>query len=134
MRTFGSSLAARRPLRMTVIGMMVLLAGCAAIEREDAEQTEQTLAAAGFQIKLADTPEKMAHLQTLTQHELVMHPADGAVRYIYADARFCQCLYAGDEQAYDAYQRLVQERRIAEMNEDAAMNWSLWGPWGPYGW
>jgi hypothetical protein len=119
---------------MTVIGMMVLLAGCAAIEREDAEQTEQTLAAAGFQIKLADTPEKMAHLQTLTQHELVMHPADGAVRYIYADARFCQCLYAGDEQAYDAYQRLVQERRIAEMNEDAAMNWSLWGPWGPYGW
>lgn len=118
----------------TVFGVLAVLAGCAAIEREEAGQTEETLAAAGFQVKPADTPEKMAHLQTLSQHTLVMHPVDGEVRYIYADASYCQCLYAGDEQAYDAYQRLVQERRIAEMNEDAAMNWGMWGPWGPYGW
>ena len=43
----------------------VLLGGCAAIQREEAQQTESTLSAAGFQMKPADTPERLAHLQTM---------------------------------------------------------------------
>ncbi|MCF8118993.1 MAG: hypothetical protein K9L83_02180 [Deltaproteobacteria bacterium] len=98
------------------------------------------LSAAGFRIRLADTPEKLDHLKSLTQRKLVQHERNGRVYYIYADARHCKCLYAGNEEAYQRYQKLALDKQIAEdrrmaaeMNEDAAMNWGLWGPWGPWG-
>jgi hypothetical protein len=63
-----------RRIRRTALGSAVVVAvvlglssGCATIRRHDTLQTEQMLAAAGFHMKLADTPEKLAHLQTLTR-------------------------------------------------------------------
>jgi len=59
-------------------------------------------------------------------------------RYVYADAKYCNCVYAGDEAAYQRYQKLALEKQTAEdqliavqMNEDAAMDWEAWGarPW-----
>lgn len=126
------------PSRSVLVGLClgVTLAGCAAIEREEAEQTEQMLAAAGFQMRPADTPERLADLERLQQHKLVRHDRDGVVTYIYADAADCKCLYSGDEQDYDAFQKLQVQEEIAEqeqmaaaMNEQAAMNWEVWGPW-----
>ncbi len=49
----------------------VALAGCAAMQQDNTQTTEQTLAAAGFQMKLADTPAKLAQLQSLPQRKLV---------------------------------------------------------------
>jgi hypothetical protein len=118
-----------------VSAVAVLLGGCAALEREKAQQTESTLSAAGFQMKLADTPERLAHLQTMRPLKLVPHLKDGKLLYVFADPKGCQCLYVGDEQAYQRYQslaisqKLAQEQMMAaQMNEDAAMNWGLWGP------
>lgn len=117
------------------------LAACATIEASRAEDTEQLLAAAGFRMKPADTPEKLAHVQSLTQHKLVPHSNDGAILYVYADATTCRCVYAGSEEAYQRYQQLALQRQMAadqriaaEMNEDAAMNWGMWGtgPWWLY--
>ena len=125
-------------IRKALIGLALgaALSGCAAIERENTEQTEQLLAAAGFQIRPADTPAKLADLERLAQHELVRHDRDGTVTYIYADAVDCECLYSGDESNYDAYQKLQvrediaeQEEMAASMNQEAAMNWEVWGPW-----
>jgi hypothetical protein len=124
--------------RYTLIGLALggALSGCAAIEREDTEQTEQLLAAAGFRMRPADTPAKLAELEGLKQHKLVAHDRNGAVTYIYADAADCKCLYSGDEKNYDHFQKLqvrediaAQEEMAASMNEDAAMNWEVWGPW-----
>lgn len=116
----------------------ISLAGCAAIRNARAIETERLLAAAGFQMKLADTPEKLAQLQTLTQRKLVPHQRDGKTYYVYADADACKCIYAGDEQAYQRYQNLLLKKQIADeqyraaqMKQDAAMNWNMWGPWGP---
>jgi hypothetical protein len=116
-----------------------LLMGCATIERAETIDTEQLLTAAGFRMKLADTPEKLAHLRTLTQRKIIAHQRDGGVGYVYADATACQCLYVGNEKAYQRYQQLAVEKKIAEdkrmaaeMNLDAAMNWNMWGPWGPW--
>ncbi len=113
----------------------IILAGCAAMEARKVEDTEQLLSAAGFSLKIADTPERQAHLQTLTQNKIVPHPRDGKVYYVYADAKNNR-LYVGDEQAYERFQRLVVEQRIAdeqemaaETNLDAAMDWGMWGPW-----
>jgi hypothetical protein len=36
--------------------------GCATIRAHQTAETEQVLAAAGFQVEPADTPEKLAHL------------------------------------------------------------------------
>ena len=123
---------------VTVLGLA--MGGCAAIRNKQAMDTERVLAAAGFQIRLADTPQKLAHLQTLTQRKLVPHQQDGEVRYVYADASACKCLYMGSQEAYQRYQNLAVQRELAqqqvtaaEMNEDAAMNWGMWG-WGGRRW
>jgi uncharacterized protein YceK len=118
----------KRPLLLTVAILALMLVGCATIEKDNASDTEQLLAAAGFQMKLADTPEKRANLQTLTQRKVVPHDQDGNVRYVYADAEFCECLYVGNQAAYQRYEKMAVEKNIAEMNEDAAMNWGMWGP------
>lgn len=117
---------------------VITLAGCAA---EQARSTEQMLAAAGFQVRYAETPQQVANLKELTQRKLVAHPQEDGVRYVYADAAGCKCLYAGDEKAYQRYEKLVvtervaeQQQMAAEMNEDAAMDWGAWGPWYPYPW
>jgi hypothetical protein len=124
--------------RSALIGLALgmALTGCAAIEREDAEQTEQLLAAAGFEMRPADTPAKLADLQRLEQHKLVQRDRDGTVTYTYADAVDCKCLYSGDEKSYDAFQKLQVQQEIAEqeemaasMNQEAEMNWEMWGPW-----
>lgn len=121
-------------------GLAMVFSACAAIQNQNAMDTERLLAASGFQMRLADTPEKLAHLQTLTQRKLVPHSHDGKVYYVYADATSCQCVYIGNEKSYQRYQQFAlqkeiaeEQRMAAEMNADAAMHWGLWGPWGPWG-
>jgi hypothetical protein len=133
----------RLAMTMLVAALVLALAGCAAVvqdvQKNEAADREQLLAAAGFKVKLADTPQKLAHLQTLTQRKLIMHQHKGKVYYVYADALNCKCLYVGDQAAYQRFRQLqidrqiaVQQRMTAEMNMDAAMNWDMWGPWDPW--
>jgi hypothetical protein len=125
-------------LRCAIAGLTLCAAlpGCSAIERHEAEQTEQLLSAAGFQMRAADTPAKLADLERLQQQKLVRHDRDGEVTYVYADATGCKCLYTGDRESYDQFEKLrvqenvaQQEMMAAEMNQEAAMNWEMWGPW-----
>ncbi len=106
--------------------LVLLYSGCATIEKDNSMDTERTLAAAGFRMKTANTPEQRAHLQTLTQRKLVKHEKDGQPVWIYADATYCNCLYAGNEKAYQEYSKLSIQQEVAEENEDAAMDWELW--------
>ena len=94
---------------------------------------ERNFAAAGFQMKIASTPEQLAHIKSLPQRQLTPAPGpDGNNRFIYADAKYCKCLYAGTERAYDRYQKLKVRETIAENAEAASMNWGIWGGWGPW--
>jgi hypothetical protein len=111
-----------------------LLSSCAMLDAQQTKDTEQLLAAAGFKMKLADTPAKMAHLKTLTQHKIVAHQKDGAVYYIYADATNCQCFYWGQDQSYRNFlqqqeqQNIANEERMtAEMNEQEYLDWDTMG-------
>jgi hypothetical protein len=121
---------------MAGLALCTALAGCAAIERHEAGQTEQLLAAAGFQMRPADTPAKLADVERQRQHKVVRHERDGEATYVYADAADCKCLYTGDQASYDQFQKLQvqenvasQEMMAAEMNQQAAMDWETWGPW-----
>jgi hypothetical protein len=120
-----------------VAGKVVMLAlivalpltGGAAIQRSEAKDTEPLLAAAGFQAKPAETPEKRTNLRTMPPRQLVSQAKDGNMVYTCADPDDCQCLYVGGPNEYAAYQRLAVEKKIAQERRDAAMDWDMWGPW-----
>ena len=122
---------------VVAVVLIVVLAGCAAMRQERARDKENMLAAAGFQMKPADTPKRVAHLQMLTPLKLLPYTrTDGKLLYVYADPKGCNCLYVGDETAYQRYRALEQQQRIAQeqmataqMNADSAMDWGLWGPY-----
>ena len=122
--------------RLALVAVAVsLLPACTYIKREDADKVESTLAAAGFKMKVADTPERLAKLQALPVRKIFTKQRDGEPIYLYADAEFCKCLYAGRQEQYDTYRRMAMEQQIAqeqvqaaEMNENAAMDWGMWGP------
>ena len=108
------------------------LAACQAIENEEAQDTEQLLASAGFRMKEATTPQQLANLQAMTQRKIVIHNQDGQLRYVYADAQDCKCVYVGNERNYDEYQKLSVKEEIAQENMDASLDWGMWGPWPVY--
>ena len=135
---FHAPISARRG-QMVVLVAGILAAALALGCTGQMIRTERLLAAAGFQMRLANTPEREAHLKTMTQHELIPHEENGSMRFIYADAKYCKCVYVGNERAYQRYERLALKQRLAndrvqaaEMNQAAAMNWGMWGPWGPW--
>jgi hypothetical protein len=116
------------------IALGVFLSSCAMMEAQKTNDTEQLLVAAGFKMKLADTPAQMAHLKTLTQNKIMPHQKDGAVYYIYADATNCQCFYWGQDQAYQNFQQLQEQKNIAdeermtaEMNQQEFLDWNTMG-------
>lgn len=97
--------------------------------------TEQLLTAAGFLRKVADTPEKLAHLETLTPaRKLVAHARNGQLYYVYADPGVCKCLYVGTALQYQlALDKRLENEQLEAVHEhqldDAAAIWGLWAPW-----
>ncbi len=58
---------------------------------------------AGFVVKYATTPEKVAILRSLPPDKLVTRTKNGKLYYVYADAARCGCAYVGTPEAYAAY-------------------------------
>jgi hypothetical protein len=94
--TRGVRLAATRSAVVVAV-VIGLSSGCATIRRHSTLETEQMLSAAGFHMKLADTPEKLAHLRALTPRQLVPHRQAEQLYYAYADPEVRRCLYAGTQ-------------------------------------
>ena len=116
--------------------IIVLLSGCAAIEKQDAIATERLLAAAGFKMQFADTADQTAQLNNAAQRTLVPKRRGDKVYYIYADSLACKCLYVGSEEAYQRYQQLALKKQIAneevmaaERYEDSGLSWHSWDVW-----
>ena len=125
---------------LALLAMIALLGSCAAIEKQNAIDMERMLAASGFKMKLADTPKKMAALEKLPQRKLVPQKHEEKLYFYYADAISCKCLYVGSEKSYQKFQKLANQRKMAQdyrwaaqANMDARMNFGMWGPWGPWG-
>ena len=127
---------------LSLLFLVTAIAGCAAIQGEEAKSTDEMLAAAGFIIVSADTPEKEKMLDTLTPNKIQFSVRDNKPLYVYADPYNCRCIWTGDQAAYDRYQRMVYESNLVNEEEEAAMmaeqaefGPGLWG-WagGPWGW
>ena len=113
------------------------LGGCAALERSNVESAENNLAAAGFRVLPATTPERRTMLATLPRDHVSQRIEGEHVSYLYPDPLVCGCLYVGGEAAWIRFQGAAQARQIASDQFQAAqMNQSFgwdWGPWGGYG-
>lgn len=88
------------------------------MRQRDAASTEELLAAAGFEMQPADTPERLADLKSMPSRKLVARSTDGKVVYTYADPEWCRCVYVGGPEEYSAYRRLTL-RQVMRGNDFA---------------
>ncbi len=116
------------------LGLLVGMSGCSTL---DTENSEEMLASAGFEMKLADTPQKEANLKKLPPDQVVpQNGASGELRYLYADPRNNR-VFVGDRAAYEHYQQLLTKQDIAMREQLATVNYDdsmfEWDTWG-MGW
>jgi hypothetical protein len=114
-------------------GLMLGLVACATPQQQ-ATQKEDLLAAAGFQVRIADTPGRLAAMKRLPPNKFVTSELNGRPVYKYADPLVCRCVYFGTQENWAVYRREVFARQLAdEAQMTAMMNQEAWD-WGPWGW
>jgi hypothetical protein len=117
------------------------LGGCQTLAQRVTDK-EDLLAAAGFTAQPANTPQRVASLRMLPANKFVPKTKGDVFDYIYADPIVCNCLYVGDQTAFDAYKKEVFTRNIVNQQQFTAetysdsWNWGGWdgGAWGPRVW
>ena len=117
-----------------VISLLALTVGCSTTS--STQNKESMLVASGFKVITPKTPAQQQKLQQLPPGHVAMINKNGRTYYIFPDAAHNQA-YVGGPQEYQAYQQLRVANNIAqenvetaEMYQDSAMEWSLWGGWG----
>ena len=65
---------------------------------------------AGFKMREANTPQKMARLNSIPPYKFVPHRKNGARYYVYADPA-CRCAFVGDDNAMQTYRDMVAPQR-----------------------
>ena len=123
-----------------ILGLTLILSGCATSPDQKSINKQELLASAGFKKMLADTEEKLDHLKAMPQRKFFKKKKDGNLYYVYADEKTCNCLYYGDKEAFETYQQILLNKKLdredaatAAMNRaDARYDWGMWGTWrGP---
>jgi hypothetical protein len=133
----NSSLRFKFAAAAAVVLQLGLLTACQT-QQQIVTQREDNLAAAGFIVRPANTPERQVMLHRLPPHKFVQRVNGDSVHYVYADPLVCGCLYVGTQQAYGQYKLHQQQQNLADEQQmtaqsyaDPAWNWGAWGPWGP---
>jgi len=127
-------------LAVLVAGALLPLATPAAAQSKSSiEKKEDNLAAAGFIVKPANTPARVAMLKRLPANKFVQRTKGDVVTYVYADPKACACLYVGTQAAYGQYQKAMQAKNLLDQEQmnaldyqDGAWDWGAWGNWGPH--
>jgi hypothetical protein len=135
---------AKRCWLSMLLGVLAVsaLAGCQSAPPDYGAHEDQ-LAAAGFIMRPANTPQRQQMMSRLPAHRFVIRQNGDTVHYVYADPLVCDCLYVGTQQAYNQFEanqlanHLASERQLAAITfADSAWSWDAWGPWGaavPFG-
>ncbi len=113
----------------------VLALGAAACASPSAQvgQKEDLLAAAGFQVRPADSPHRVASMKRLPPNRFVTKIVHGNPLYLYADPLVCRCVYFGTQQNWDAYRQEIFAQQLANQAQmTAILNEEEWDiePWG----
>jgi len=125
-------------LRALLILAHASILGACTSQTERIETKEDLLAAAGFDVLPASNPTRQQEISNLPPHHFLSQIKGDKVVYLYADPLVCNCLYVGNQAAYDRYRSEVFQRQIADEQQVTAEaldddGWD-WGPWGPGWW
>jgi hypothetical protein len=121
--------------RAFAVAIVLLIAnamvGCAG---HSTQRTEDLLSAAGFNVVIASTPQRLQHLATLPPYKVIRIQRNGKDRYVYADPAQ-KLIYVGGVFAYQRFKDLrltknlaEQDIQDAEFNAQRAAEWDVWGP------
>lgn len=128
----GGNVVTKMSVLFAMAGLALAVAGCETPQQQVA-QKEDLLAAAGFQVRPADSPHRVAAMKRLPANKFVSRVRDGGLVYLYADPLDCNCVYFGNQQNWDAYKQEMFAKQIADEQQMTAVmeqdNWD-WGPWG----
>ena len=124
-----------------VAALVALPAGCATSNKT--QHTESTLAASGFKVMPATTPQQQQLLQQLPPGKLSKVNRKGQEYYVYPDTAQ-KLLYVGQQTQFQSYQTMLEIQRAAAA-DNAAAHESLveaqvqdspeWdGAWGLWAW
>jgi len=93
------------------------------------------LAASGFKAISPKTATQKQKLQNLPPDKVTMIQKAGKTYYIFPDPAN-KVAYVGGPKQYEQYQQLRAENKLAKENvemadmyQDTAMEWSMWGGW-----
>jgi hypothetical protein len=137
MSTYRLSLLATGFAIATTAATLLTVSPAMAASKGSITKIENSLSAAGFEARPANTPKRQAMLVKLPADKFAMRTKADTIFYVYPDPKVCNCIYVGDQQAYGAYQKAVAAKKIADEQSlsaaeynDPAWDWGAWGPWG----
>lgn len=78
------------------------------------ERADMNLVDAGFVMREANTPEKMARLKAIPPRKILARSKNGERYYVYADPDYCRCALVGTAQALQTYRDLP--RRLPKVD------------------
>jgi len=109
------------------------LVGCAAMESGN---NEALMGAAGFQTRTPETPKQQQIYSGMPDYKIQRMNLNGKWLYLYKDPKQ-GVVYVGGDKEYQQFQQLAVQQSIAsdqlnaaEINQQTAMDYSMWGPWG----
>ncbi|MGB8682293.1 MAG: hypothetical protein WCD12_05365 [Candidatus Binatus sp.] len=149
----------RRPtssiaLSFIIAALSAALCGCSSVSQsiepqpptaeQKAEQLEPMLAAAGFRMLPADTPQRQQQLSTLVPLDVNYYVGKtGNLHYYMADPDYCKCMYIGTEENYQQYEKIKLNQQFqakegeisredleAQQMEDMDMQEEMFNPYG----
>lgn len=98
-------------LRSIAIGLAVAFVAMASAAAQQSQLgKDMKLEDAGFKMREANTPQKMARLNAIPPYKFVPHLKNGQRYYVYADPS-CRCAFVGGETAMQAYRDMVAPPR-----------------------
>ncbi len=96
--------------------------GSQAPEQAQPQEVATMLSAAGFKVLPADNPERQKQLAGLQPNKLNYYvDKQGNPHYWYADPSGCNCLYVGNQAAYQKYENLVLQNQMLQNQQQAQM-------------
>ena len=123
---------------ISICAIVTIAASCSLFDNYEANQPanvlefESRLVQAGFRRVPIETPEQNGAVAELPLHRLNRYQSDSGSVFWYADPTICQCLYEGDQKAYERYAGLLeQEHDTAEyMNDERPEQVAYLSPFG----
>jgi hypothetical protein len=122
------------PLKTTLLALAgAALIGCAAME---SSSDENLMAAAGFRPQTPSSAKQQTVFAALPSYKVQRLNQGGQWVYLYKDPKQ-GVVYVGGPNEYERYRQLGLQQDIsseqlaaAELNQEAAAEYSAWGPWG----